>query len=159
MKVSPDRLKYSKKIGDATEKRYANLMIQKGKTVIKATKEQDMYDHIDYWVNGISVDVKGSRHLECIWLELTNINGNRGWLKGKAEYIMFDVIELSSFRAFKRLDLLRFIETNAIEHTDDKREYMKIYTRKKWNKLDEVVKVRYDHIKHLEKGFAQYEGD
>ena len=69
-------------------------MEQKGYIVEKTTAYDDMQRHIDFYVNDQSVDVKGNRHLECIWLELKNVRGKDGWLNGSATYIVMDIKEL-----------------------------------------------------------------
>lgn len=69
----------------------------------KATKKEDTKDHIDFWWNSpkkgvIGIDVKGLKKNKRTdkdfddtiqWLELVNVQGEDGWLKGKAEYIAF----------------------------------------------------------------------
>ena len=45
------------------------------------------------------------------------------------------------------------------EYTTDKSEHYKIYTRSKWGKKDELIKVKYDDIKHLERLKLPYESD
>lgn len=143
--------------GKKTEKLYADIVRGRGRKVVKSSKHDDIHKHIDYYVDNMSVDVKGDRHLDCIWLEVDNVNGDKGWLKGEADFIVFDIKELNSFCCFKREDLLRFVEQNVVEYTDDKKDYLKFYTRAKWGKKDKIVKVKYSNIKHLQKGFLNYE--
>jgi hypothetical protein len=150
MKVSEDRYRYSKIEGDKAEVKFINLMKLKGHKVVKASPSDDIYKHIDYYINKEGVDVKGNRHLNCIWLEITNVLGNKGWLRGEAKYIVFDIIELNSFSVFKTVDLLKYVDNNITEKTNDKRDFNKFYTRSKWNKKDVLIKVRYSDIKNLE---------
>jgi hypothetical protein len=124
-------------------------MEARGHVVTPATRSENMFKHIDFYVDDLSVDVKGNRHLDCIWLEMTNVRGNKGWLKGEAMYIAFDIAELSSFAIFKREDLLEFVMENVTEYSQNKNEFMKFYTRAAWGKEDLLVKVRFDHIKTL----------
>tara|TARA_R100000353_G_scaffold65121_1_gene50712 strand:+ start:96 stop:587 length:492 start_codon:yes stop_codon:yes gene_type:complete len=154
--INKKRKDYCNKTGKETEKFYESIVKSRGRKVIKSSKEDDMYKHIDYYVDGMSVDVKGNRHLDCIWLETKNVHGNKGWLHGEAEFIIFDIKELYSFCCFKRVDLLEFIKKNVFEYTSIKDEFLKFYSRKKWNRHDEVVKVKYNHIKHLQKGILNY---
>lgn len=148
-KVSNSRYSRCFSEGKKIETLFEEKVGAMGKTVVKATKKQDMFSHIDYWVDGYGVDVKSHRYESNIWLELTNVRGNGGWLKGKATYIAFHFTDKNEFRIFKRQDLLSFAENNNLGYTEDKTEYLKIYGRKKWNKLDEIVRVTYDHIKDL----------
>ena len=150
MNVTDYRYKYCKKQGKSFEEDFKSRIINAKLNYKKSTKEDDWYKHIDCYVNGYGVDVKGNRRLETIWLEYTNVNGNKGWLKGDAMYIAMHITELDKFSIYKRKDLLNFIEKNTKEDTINKNEYFKFYTRKKWNKKDKIVKVKYNDIKHLE---------
>jgi len=74
-----------------------------GGKVERSSKEDDIYKHVDFWWHSpkkgiIGIDVKGlnkrrrsdSNYDDTIhWLELQNVKGNNGWLKGEAEYIAF----------------------------------------------------------------------
>ena len=153
--VSQARRDYSNKVGLDTEDLFKSLMESRGHKVIKSSKQDDIYKHIDFYVNGYGIDVKGSRHLDCIWLETINVLGNDGWLKGKADFIVFDVVELKSFCVYNRQELLLFTN-NITEFTDSKYDFLKIYSRTKWNRKDQLIKCRYDDIKHLEVQKIQY---
>jgi len=153
--VSQARRDYSNKVGLDTEDLFKSLMESRGHKVIKSSKQDDIYKHIDFYVNGYGIDVKGSRHLDCIWLETINVLGNDGWLKGKADFIVFDVVELKSFCVYNRQELLLFTN-NITEFTDSKYDFLKIYSRTKWNRKDQLIKCRYDDIKHLEVQQIQY---
>jgi hypothetical protein len=148
--VKQSRLDYCVNNGNFYEELFAEKVIEKGFVYRKSTNKEDWYMHIDCYVNGYGVDIKGNRHLETIWLEYTNINGFNGWLRGKAFYIAMFIVELNCFSIYKRSDLLNYIEQNTKEKTSNKKDYLKFYTRQKWKKKDEIVKVKYDYIKHLE---------
>lgn len=151
MKVSQERLNRCAREGNKFERMFVERAERLGKTCRFGTKQDDWYKHIDVWVDGYGVDVKGNRHLETIWLEHTNVNGNAGWLRGEATYIAMHIEELDLFCLFLRHELLAFIEENTLAMTTDKREYFKYYTRAKWGNKDMVVKVRYKDIKHLQR--------
>ena len=148
-KISKERWEYSWSKGKEVEDKFKKIVSDRGNTINKSSKEEDIFQHIDFWVNDKGVDVKGSRHLECIWLELKNVNGDKGWLQGEAEWIVFDVEELSSFCVFKRIDLLNYILSTVNESTENKKDFLKYYTRKKWIRKDVLVKCRYADIEHL----------
>lgn len=154
MTVSKSRWAYSFQQGKKAEELFKDLMIQRGNTCVKSSRYEDINYHIDFYVNEIGVDVKGNRHLETIWLELNNVKGLDGWLKGKAKYIVFDVVELKSFCFFCRVDLLNYV-SSFTEIADSKKDYNKLYTRE--NRKDVLVKVRYGDIKHLQKQAITYE--
>jgi len=147
MTVSKGRYAYSFKQGRDAENRFKNLMESRGHVCVESSRSENIHKHIDFFVDGISVDVKGNRHLETIWLEMTNVKGNKGWLQGEAKYIAFDIKELESFCLFKTKDLFEFVE-GITEIAKDKRDYLKLYTRE--NRKDVIVKVKYSDIEHLE---------
>lgn len=150
MEVNKSRLQRCEDDGNYFEKLFADKVKQKGLSWKKASQADDWYKHIDCYVNEFGVDVKGNRHLNTIWLEYTNVNGNIGWLRGQAKYIAMHIYELDCFSIYYRSDLLTFVENNVFKKTKDKHDYLKLYTRVKWNKKDQLVKVKYEHIKHLE---------
>ena len=154
--ITQERRNYCNANGKKTEDFYAEIVRSRGRKVVKSNKEDDIYKHIDYYVDSMSVDVKGERHLNCIWLETINVLGKKGWLLGEADFIVFDIKELHSFCCFKREDLLRFVKENVSETTESKHDFLKLYSRKKWGRKDEIVKVKYNHIKHLQKGILNY---
>jgi len=146
-KINSHRREYSKREGEKTEKEFSDLMILRGNKCHKSSREEDIFQHIDFFVNGYGVDVKGNRHLDCIWMELQNVNGDKGWLKGEAKYIVFDIKELDSFCVFRRIDLLIFCESIS-EKATSKNDFLKLYTRN--GRKDILVKAKYKHIQHLE---------
>tara|TARA_R100000951_G_C2581024_1_gene161931 strand:+ start:145 stop:609 length:465 start_codon:yes stop_codon:yes gene_type:complete len=150
MEVSKKRLDHCKKDGDYFESLFKSRVEDLGLTFKESSQQDDWYRHIDCYVDGYGVDVKGNRRLETIWLEITNVNGNKGWLRGEAYYVAVHIAELDSFSVYLREDLLNHIKQNATEYTEDKRDYNKFYTRSKWGKKDILVKYRYEDIKHLE---------
>ena len=81
-KINKGRWSRSFYDGISTEKHFMKLLLDKGVNVTKSTRQQDIDDHIDIFIDDIGIDVKGNRHLECIWLEIQNVRGEDGWLKG-----------------------------------------------------------------------------
>jgi len=150
MKISRERLNKCSINGNKFEELFKHKIILNGFSFKESTKEDDWYKHIDCYVNGYGVDVKGNRHLETIWLEYSNVNGNKGWLRGEAKYIAMHIAEIDCFSIFNRKDLLDFVESNVKEKTTNKNDYLKFYTREIWGKKDLITKVRYTDIKHLE---------
>lgn len=139
--------------GKQTENKLIYLLESLGRKVVQANLSQDMYDHIDMFVNDVPIDVKGNRYANCIWLELTNVNGKDGWLKGKSKYIVMDVIDMNSFLVFKTKDLLEYCN-NIVQIANSKNDYNMLYTR--YGRKDQIIKVRYSDIKHLQKGKLTY---
>jgi hypothetical protein len=149
-KIRAERWRKSIKDGTDTENKFAELMKQRGVECVKTSSHVDMRKHIDFFIGeNIGVDIKGRRHLETIWVELQNVRGNDGWLKGDAKYIVFDIIELKSFCFFEREKLLEYV-INFTETTTNKKDYLKWYSRKAWGRDDKIMRLNYNHIKHLE---------
>lgn len=78
-----------------TEIEFASLF----ETFTEATKEENIYKHIDIIVDGIKVDVKGMKRLnredanvnpDIHYVEFQNVRGDKGWLYGEADYIAFE---------------------------------------------------------------------
>lgn len=147
--VSDERYKKVLKQGNDTEQKFIKLMEARGNKVRKASEREDKYMHIDVWVNGDGIDVKGNKRIDYLWLELTNAFGFDGWLLGNAKWIAFDMVDLNEFHIYKREDLYDFVIKNVSEYTDSSKDFMKFYTRIKWGSNDKVVRCRLDDIKHL----------
>lgn len=147
--ISSNRRSYSNSIGNKAEQVFFDIVKSKGVDIIKSSREDDIFKHIDFYINGVGIDIKSRRHLNCIWLERTNVHGKNGWLRGEAKYIGLEIVELKSFCFFKRIDLLEYV-SRFNETTSSKDCYFKWYTRRDWNRKDEIIKVRYKDIQHLE---------
>ena len=121
--------------------------------VKKATKQEDCRDHFDYRFakNGkeFKVEVKAMKRVsrsqdggqeEWIWVEFKNVQGNLGWLYGKADYVAFELKE--SFIFVDREDLAKLSEkvcdlSNMVKSPYEAQR--KGYRRK--NRPDELVSM------------------
>ena len=130
----------------------------------KSTKKEDVYDHIDFWWDSprkgiIGIDVKGlnksSRKDNSFdntihWLELKNVKGEDGWLKGKAEYIAFRTLDDIIF--VKREKLLSFalecIKGKEVVYNTPKECYVP-YKRLKYGRDDLSLKVLNSDLRNL----------
>tara|TARA_R110000822_G_scaffold110654_5_gene240941 strand:- start:1961 stop:2518 length:558 start_codon:yes stop_codon:yes gene_type:complete len=97
-KLSKELLAHCAKIDDTACSLFIDTVKGEGWTVRKSTKEQDMFQHIDYIISRdgftLTVDVKGAKRFSdqgLFIVELVNVIGNRGWLFGKANIIAFQV--------------------------------------------------------------------
>lgn len=98
-------------VGEDGQRRYYDSCKYAGMIIKKTGKTQDI-NHIDFIVNGSTVDVKGlkdSHKLGNILLEVKNVKGKGGWCSiNGPESIAFD------FGAFflnvKNVDLIKLIE-------------------------------------------------
>lgn len=140
-----------------------------GGDVTRASEEEYMYDHIDFWWDSpkkgrIGIDVKGIKKNSrndnntddsIHWLELTNVNGNPGWLYGKADYIAFRTN--SSIIFCKRQKLLDFIlsktENKEIIHNNPRECYIP-YQR--YNREDVIIKALTKDIEEMSDFSIEY---
>lgn len=93
--------------GKVVQSEFAECLIKdKGGEIREATESEDMFKHIDLFWNPhmkgkreCSFDVKGMKKVNRLdesktntstWLELQNVNGQKGSLLGDADYISFE---------------------------------------------------------------------
>ena len=92
--------------------------------VEEASKEDDIYRHIDIWID---------------WIVLRNVNGEKGRLFGQADYIVFELG--TSWCVCPRISLIRSLKgkIDFSSFTTDREAMFKVYRRK--GRLDAIVKV------------------
>jgi len=77
------------------EAKFVSACESRGYTVEKTEDEDDIYNHIDYFLikkgKKIAVDVKHLVNKKRAFIEFKNVRGNDGWMYGKAECICFIV--------------------------------------------------------------------
>ena len=137
------------------EVRFQRSARSKGLFVTKSSRNEDMHQHIDYWLamsesgSRWGVDVKGNNLPDEIWCEFKNVAGNPGWMYGGATIIAFDMPEEGGFSIVDREELALFCEKNVKDEavTDKKNAYMKRYTRK--DRQDVITILKLHDIKTL----------
>lgn len=138
----------------------------------RATREDDIKKHVDFWWDSpkkgvIGIDVKGlnkSNRADSVydnnihWLELQNVQGKDGWLKGEAKYIAFKTNERIIF--VDREKLLKFaleaIKGKDVVYDTPKECYVP-YKRKKWDRDDLSLKVTNNDLIKLSDFCIDYE--
>lgn len=161
---SQKRRSYSNATGRFAEVRFKRAAEKLGFEVIKSTRQEDMYRHIDFWLLHESkgtkhgVDVKGNNLPDEIWCEFKNVRGNPGWMYGDAHIIAFDVPEEGGFSIVDREELAAWCEENVLpEAVTNKRDaYLKRYTRK--DRADVITIVNILDLKKL-KSYRVWEYD
>lgn len=94
MTDSDQRLQERYNRGDNAERLFVeSIKLKYPNYKIKASnREQNMFDHIDFFVDGISYDVKSLKKVShkdasvnsnIIWIEYRNTRGNDGWIYAK----------------------------------------------------------------------------
>ena len=128
------------------------------------TFEDDVKKHVDIWWDSpkrgvIGIDVKGIKaHStsartfdEAVqWLELMNVKGEDGWLKGEAAYIAFKGSNDVFFVRRKKLLEWTMEQIKGKELTTElPKDFYIPYRRAKWNNLDIVVKCPTSDLRKL----------
>jgi len=113
--------------------------------VKEATREQDIHEHWDfcvkYDVKMIKRQRRGGEFDENIhWVELMNVNGDRGWLYGDADYFSFEVQDY--WIIVKQETLASFIKEKCADKVwSDKPSLYKLYRRKDRKDIITMVKT------------------
>jgi len=152
---------YCFKYGKDAEKRFADKYLI---NINYPTKQQDIYEHWDVEGTLICInnnkykfDVKSSGKLkystennimDSVWVEGTNISGNCGWVKGKADYIVFE--REKTWFVVNRKELLDLTMSKLKENNFKKGKgiYL-IHTRD--GRKDKVTQVLFEDIKTVNK--------
>ena len=103
--MATNTLKRSKSfnVGKQSEEKFVKAARQENFIVRKASREQNMYKHVDFFLEHdrfkFSVDVKARKKASRSdatfddvwnWIEFKNVRGNPGWLYGEADYIALE---------------------------------------------------------------------
>lgn len=129
------------------------------KDPVWATSKQDMYEHWD--VQGtldgelLKFDVKGMKKInrwdkksqdDITWIEGTNVKGYPGWIKGKADYIVFERPDY--WLIVNREDLFKFTWSKLEENNFRKgKNIYEVYQRE--GRLDKITMVPFQDIEQL----------
>ena len=143
--------------GRNAEVRFSEIAESKGMIVEKTEESVDMFDHIDFMLyfdnQQLSVDVKRSKRVtehhmdDLLWIELQNVNGDKGWLYGKADIIAFELVNY--WMLVQRLDIVKYVERYITkEYVSDKKDALyKLYTRKKYGRNDILTRMETRYLK------------
>jgi hypothetical protein len=124
-----------------------------------ANDYQDMQEHWD--VQGtldgqlLKFDVKGMKKVnrwdnkqqdDIAWVEGTNVRGKPGWVKGKADYIVFE--RTDHWLLVQRQELLEHVESKLKENNFQKgKGVYQIYQRE--GRLDKITMVPFEDIEKI----------
>ncbi len=154
MNYESKRMKKQRIAGASTEELFLYVINVLGKlnknfkNIRRATVNENKYQHIDFFINGIGYDVKHRDFCDQVWLEAKGNYGHDGWLLGKAKYIVMFYKEINEFIFYKRENLMKF--ARQFKQKSDLKVYYRWYTRKKWNRKDLCLLVKKSDIQHLE---------
>jgi hypothetical protein len=151
---------HSQKLMDESLERYHHSCLVANLTIKKTGKKQDI-GHVDFVVNGETVDLKGLKNSTRegkILLEFLNVNGKKGWCNenGTPLWVAFDLGAF--FLHAKNVDLY-----NLAKEKCDLRETVtrvdaclhKGYRRKGRKDLMSMVLLK-DVLEHCEHWFLPY---
>ena len=129
------------------------------KDPVWANDYQDMQEHWD--VQGtldnelLKFDVKGMKKVnrwdnkqqdDIAWVEGTNVRGKPGWVKGKADYIVFE--RTDHWLLVQRQELLEHVESKLKEKNFEKgKGIYQIYQRE--GRLDKITMVPFQDMEQL----------
>ena len=144
-----------KRLAKITEENFAKNL----KDPVWSTREEDMFEHWD--VKGIlgnellKFDIKGMKKKnrwdnkfqdDIAWVEGTNVRGNPGWVKGKADYIVFE--RLDYWLLVWREDLLNLVNLKLKENNFQKgKGVYQIYQRD--GRQDKITMVPFEDIEKI----------
>jgi hypothetical protein len=152
----------SYEFGLSAEDRFAALMEQRGNSIRWASQKDNIQNHIDIFVitssgSSFSVDIKAQKkssrstsgYLEDeMWVELTNVQGQNGWLYGKADYIAQEVSY--GFWCVKRVYLVKLVkhlmQNKVVSNPED--ALYSTYTRK--GRSDKLTRIRFSDFDSIE---------
>jgi|TARA_R110001632_G_scaffold232147_2_gene372162 hypothetical protein len=160
------RFDYCFSYGKNAEARFADSFLS---NFTYATKYQDIYEHWD--VVGVltnildkamKFDVKSAPRLkhsptagimESVWVEGTNVSGNKGWVKGNADYIVFE--RENTWMIVNRKELLALTEKKLKDNNfkKGKGNYKKATAYLLYSRLgrkDKITQVIFDDMKVIE---------
>ena len=141
--------------------------------VEKANFNQQINEHWDYRIIGngenLTVDVKamkrtgrwdGKQQDKIIWIEFKNINGNDGWIYGKADTICFQCHDGFIFVATKKLaklceKLVGFKKKEiTLENSKKKKGMYTLYTRN--GRKDILTMITKEDILSIPHNYLKY---
>jgi len=111
-------------VGKKTEDLFEDWLKENNRKYRPATTEEQ-YQHIDFVIyhpvlhKEVAVDVKASKkrsrmdshfNSDYIWIEFNNVHGDKGWLYGKADYIVFHNRKENKFYVVNRKELVELCE-------------------------------------------------
>ena len=150
------------RITNEAERLFMKVMSRRCRNVSKSTMEEDMFQHFDVVCDEIKYEVKGDKKMsmgddfftDVYWIELVNVNGDPGWVKGKADYIAFKHKE--EFYIIDRAELENLTEKLVKDRTVYRiKQYCKIYQRV--GRKDQVTYLDFSDIRLLIKEVIKIE--
>jgi len=156
--------------GHKAEKTFEELARDRGYSPRRATRSENMFRHVDYFLTGksksgakveVKVDVKARKKTsrkdakyndEWQWIEFKNVQGKIGWVHGEADFIVFERVD--DFIFVNRKELVAWLGAGKRIRYDlpfvnlAKLAKYKIYQRR--GRRDEITQIKTQDILNLE---------
>ena len=143
--------------GDLAELEFGKLLFMRDPLFTRPARTSEQFAHID-WVSRLGkYDVKARKRIRrgdsstqdtYVWLEIHNVRGGLGWLRGHSDYIAFE--REHDFVVVGREDLLNMASElcnyNVVTSPDE--ELYALYSRDK--RKDLLTMVKFSDILRLE---------
>ena len=118
--------------GQSSEILFQNLCKRDNIDIKKSSKNQDRYDHIDFFVkfknNQRSIDIKsikkidGIRQEKLYYIEIYNDGGNKGWINAPKMYLLgFECFDC--FKIYRRDKISEYINKKGIDKFENRTRY------------------------------------
>jgi len=119
-------MKYQNEIetGKKAEDDFMAVAFKRGFNPIESSQNENIHNHIDVHLRkdgkSFSFDVKAMKKLsredsasqdKYVFVEFKNVKGNKGWLYGSADFIVFETV--NSFYVVHRKSLATYCEINV----------------------------------------------
>ena len=141
--------------GKQAEDKFYELMAVQSQDIRRATQEENIQGQFDLVCDGVRYDVKAEKKYHrkdkypdnsTVWIEIRNVNGDRGWIKGEADKIAF--LKGDTFNIVDRKNLFILVQDKVRDLTIyDIKQYCKLYRRT--GRKDVVTYLSFRNIEHL----------
>jgi len=141
--------------GKEAEERFYAIMSASTQDIRRATEEENIKGQFDIVCEGVRYDVKGEKRYNrkdkhpdtnTVWIEVRNVNGDRGWIKGDADKIAF--LKGNVFHIVDRKKLFILVQDKVRDlRIYNIKQYCKLYRRT--GRKDVVTYLSFGDIEHL----------
>ena len=117
---------------------------------VRKSTLQEEFSHVDYDCKmQFKVDVKSIKDPSTVWIELKNVQGDKGWLYGDASHFVFE--REKYFVMVRKDDLISLVDElctkEKVDNPDDC--LYKLYSRSKYGRKDLLTKIEPKDLKKI----------
>lgn len=154
--------------GASAEELFLDMATARNYVVKKATRNQNIFDHIDFYLTGrskdtgsdhtITVDIKARKKTSrkdskfndsWVWVEIKNVQGRDGWLYGQSDFIAFE--QKDCFILCPRKVLIEVVKSNVRFDLDyvDRASQAKYRIYQRSGRRDQITQVKVEDLLKL----------